>query len=140
MQDRETLGQQIYDNQIKYAGQKTQTIRETTDEMGKKYMEELLSCAKSNLAKHNKDFYILEIIEADPILDSVMKVHFQARWTRPNPEWGLSLYKVEADTGELRYLWGLPRQHEAYIMMQNPDGWEGKTIQDIQDFITGMLL
>ena len=83
---------------------------------------------------------ILEIIEADPILDSVMKVHFQARWTRPNPEWGLSLYKVEADTGELRYLWGLPRQHEAYIMMQNPDGWEGKTIQDIQDFITGMLL
>jgi hypothetical protein len=137
---RETLGQQLFDNQIKNAGQKTQTIRETTDEMGKKYMEELLSCAQNNLKKYNKDFYILEIIEHDAILEGVIKVHFQPRWTRPNPEWGLSLYKVEAASGDLRYLWGLPRQHEAFIMVQNPEGWESKTMQDIYDFMHGILI
>jgi hypothetical protein len=140
MQARETLGQQLYDNQIKYAGQITQTVRETTDEMGKKYMEELIKCASDNLNKHNKDFYILEIIEHDAILEGVIKVHFQARWTRPNPEWGLSLYKVSAESGDLRYLWGLPRKHEVFIMLQNPEGWETKTMQDISDHMQGKLI
>jgi len=130
----------MFDVQTKYAGQKTQTIRETTDEMGKKYMDELIKCAKANLEKHNKDFYILEVIEHDAIIEGVIKVHFQARWTRPNPEWGVGLYKVHAESGNMTYEWGLPRKHEAYIMIENPQGWDSKTMQDIRDYVDGKLV
>ena len=139
-QPNPTLGQQLFDYHIKNAGQSTQTIRDTTNEMGKKYMDELIKCAKDNLEKHNKDFYILEVMEHDPFLEGVIKVHFQARWTRPNPEWGMGLYKIHADSGNMTYEWGLPRKHEVDIMIQNPEGWESKTMQDIYDHIDGKLV
>ncbi len=133
------LGQQIIDIQEKYAGQKTQNIRETTDEMGKEYMAQLISCAKTNLEKHNKDFYIVEVLRNDAILESVVKLHLQARWTRPKPEWGMALYRVDAASGNLIYLWGLPQKHEASLMMHNPEGWDQKTMQDIDDYLQGKL-
>lgn len=134
-----TLGQQMLDMQIKHAGQKTQTVRETTDEMGKEYMKEIIACANKGLKDHNKDFYILEVLEHDPILEGVIKLRLQPRWTRPRPEWGIALYKVHAESGTMTYEWGLPQKHEAYIMIQNPAGWENKTMQDIQDFLDGKL-
>ena len=134
-----TLGAQMLDMRIKHAGEKTQTIRETTDEMGKKYMEDIVKLAESELQKHSKDFYILEVLEHDPILEGVIKLRLQARWTRPAPEWGIALYKVHAVSGQMTYEWGLPQKHEAYIMIQNPEGWEQKTMQDIMAFVDGKL-
>ncbi len=54
---KKTLGQQVLDVQEKYAGKKTQTVRETTDEMGKKYMQHFE--AHLNAHKHlDKPYYI----------------------------------------------------------------------------------
>ena len=81
----------MLDMRIKHAGEKTQTIRETTDEMGKKYMEDIVKLAESELQKHNKDFYILEVLEHDPILEGVIKLRFKPAGRALIPNGG-SLY------------------------------------------------
>lgn len=137
-ENRKTLGQQALEVQNKYAGQKTQTVRETTDEMGKKYMAHLE--AHLDAHKHlTKPYYLLEILRPNPILDGCMELHFMPRWTRPKPEWGLALYKIDNQKGEITLEWGLPRAEEAAIMMANADGWHPKLIQDIQEFLSGKL-
>ncbi len=136
--ERKTLGQQVLDVQEKYAGKKTQTVRETTDEMGKRYMEHFE--AHLNAHKHlTKPYYILEIITPDTFLEGVMKLIFQPRWTRPKPEWGIALYKVDNQKGEITLEWGLPKAEEAAIMMANPGGWHPKLIQDIKEHLEGKL-
>jgi hypothetical protein len=135
---RATLGQQVLDVQTKYAGQKTQTVRETTDEMGKEYMRSL----QSIFEKHQHlpfDYYIVEIIQPDTFLPGAIKVKHIARRTEPFPEWGLAVYKVDNHSGDCTYLWGLPHEAEAMMMLQNPEGWERKTMQDIDDFMKGRL-
>ena len=135
---RVTLGQQILDNQAKYAGQKTQTIRETTDEMGKEYMRSLERTVLLNKScKH--DYYIMEIMRPDANLIDVVNLKHISRRTRPKPEWGVALYKYHQQSGHLTYEWGLPAKHEALIMMQNPEGWEPKSIKDIRDYVQGTL-
>src|SRR5689334_37502 len=91
---KRSLGQQVYDVQTKYAGQKTQTIRETTDEMGKEYMRSLWSVIEKH--KHLKGtYYIVEMVSRDAIIPDAVKVVHVARRTRPLPEWGLALYRVD---------------------------------------------
>ncbi len=136
---RVTLGQQVLDIQTKYAGQKTQTIRETTEEMGKNYLKNLWEIVEAN--KHIKqDWYITEILEVEAILVNTMRIHLHPRLTRPKPEWGLGLYKVHVNSGTVTYEWGLPKKHEALIMMANPEGWDSKSIKDIRDFVEGTLV
>lgn len=135
---RKPLGQQLIDNHIKNAGQKTQTVRETTDEMGKSYMDSLQKCVDLNHGM-TEDYYITEIMRPDPNLVGVINLKHVARRSRPLPEWGLALYKYHVDSGELTYEWGLPHWSEAIVMIQNPEGWEPKTIKDIYDFVEGKL-
>ena len=136
---RATLGQQILDVHSKYAGQKTQTVRETTDEMGIEYMRSLWKLIEQH--QHlTEPYYIMEIIQPDTFLDGVIKVKHIARQTRPVPEWGIALYRVDNKLGECFYEWGLPHQAEALIMAQNPEGWEKKTMDDIRDFVQGKLV
>ncbi len=134
-----TLGQQVLDVQTKYAGQKTQTVRETTDEMGKEYMSSLWKTVEMN-NKETKDYYIMEILRPDSLLEGVMKLKHIARRTRPNPEWGVALYKVCPSSGSVTYEWGLPSAMEAFVMAQNPEGWDYKIIKDIRDFVQGTLV
>src|ERR1700684_2637143 len=131
-----TLGQQIIDTHVKYAGQKTQTVRETTDEMSKSYLKNLWDLVEAN--KHiTKDWYITEILRVDPFLDNAMHIHLRPRLTRPLPEWGLALHKVNVTTGEIIYQWGLPHLHEAEVIMENPEGWDSKIVKDIRDHVEG---
>lgn len=134
-----TLGQQVLDVNAKYAGQKTQTVRETTNEMGKEYMKSLWK----TIEMHNhmsEDYYIMEILRPDHLLEGVMKLKHIARKTRPNPEWGIALYKVHPSSGTVTYEWGLPSKSEAIIMLQNPEGWDGKIIKDMLDHVNGRLV
>lgn len=132
------LGQQIIDAQIKHAGE-TQTVRDTTNEMGKKYMESLWKVVEDH--KHLKqDYYIMEIMRPDTFLEGVIKVKHIARRTRPLPEWGIGLYKVHANSGTVTYEWGLPHVEEAIEMLKDPEGWNSKVISDIYDFAKGALV
>lgn len=136
---RETLGQQILDNHDKYAGQKTQTVRETTNAMGKDYMRSLWKLIEDH-KNMDEPYYIMEIMRPDPILPQTIHVKHIARRTRPRPEWGIALYKVDNKLGECFYEWGLPHAAEALIMVQNPEGWDSKTIKDIKDFVNRILV
>lgn len=133
-----TLGQQVIDVQTKYAGQKTQTVRETTTEMGKKYMESLWKTVEMHNG-YNEDYYIMEILKPDGLIEGVINLKHIARKTRPKPEWGVSLYKVRPSSGLVTYEWGLPSSDEAFVMVQNPEGWDSKLIKDIKDFVEGKL-
>ena len=135
---RKTLGQQVVDTNTKYFGQKTQTVRETTNEMGKKYMESLWKVIEMH-EYVREPYYIMEILRPETMLEGVIKLKHVARRTRPRPEWGLGLYKVDNKSGTCTYEWGLPRAEEAMIMMSNPEGWDPKIIKDIKDYVEGTL-
>lgn len=138
-ESRKTLGQQVVEVQEKYAGQKTQEVRETTNEMGKGYMQSLEKLIEDN--KHLKDdYYIMEILKPDSLLPGVISLKHIARRSRPLPEWGVALYKISNRSGTCTYEWGLPHAAEALIMVQNPEGWEAKTMADIQAFVQGRLV
>lgn len=133
-----TLGQQVLDNYYKYAGQKTQTVRETTNEMGTAYMDSLWKVIGQH--EHLREpYYIMEVLQPETFLEGVIKLKHIARHTRPRPEWGIAIYKVDNQSGVVTYEWGLPRAEEAVIMMSNPGGWDPKVIQDITDFVNGKL-
>ena len=136
---RQTLGQQVIDVLTKYAGQKTQTVRETTNEMGKEYMASLEKVIELQKG-YNEDYYIMEILRPDHLLHGVMKLKHIARKTRPYPEWGVALYKVRPTSGTITYEWGLPNEAEAFIMVQNPEGWDSKLMSDIRDHVQGRLV
>ena len=132
---KKTLGQQIYDNHIKYAGQFTQEVRETTNEMGKEYMRSLDKCIEMH-AHHRKPYFVYEILRPHSHFPNVIECKHVVRFTEPLPEWGTSLYKVDNSSGEWWYLWGLPHEIEAMRFMMNPIGYEKKTIDDIVSFRT----
>ena len=135
---KKTLGQQIADIQTRYQGQKTQTVRETTEAMAGEYIESLNKVVEDH--KHLREpYYIVEILKPDAMLEGVIKLVHVARKTRPLPEWGLALYKVDNITGDCRYEWGLPRAEEAAIMMSVPEGWDPRLIDDISRYLNGTL-
>lgn len=137
-QEKKTLGQQVYEVQNKYAGQKTQTVRDTTNEMGKEYMASLRKVLEQN--SHVKgEYYIMEIMKPDSYLDGVIRLWHIARRTRPTPEWGIGLFKMNNTTGELKYEYGLPHAAEAHRMLEDPYGWDPKVMKDIKDMIAGTL-
>lgn len=131
---RVTLGQQVLDVQTKYAGQKTQTIRETTDEMGKKYMQSLWNI----IGEHNhitEDYYISEFMKTDSILPNTIHCKHVARLTMPLPEWGIACFRVSNRESECFYEWGLPSEAEGELIKQNPLGWDVKTVDDVTRFL-----
>ena len=138
-QEKKTVGQQVVEVQEKYGGTKTQTARETTNEMSKEYLMSLEKIINDH-QNIKEPYFILEILRPDPFLEGVIKLTHVARRTRPKAEWGLALYKVDNAGGELIYEWGLPRAEEAYLMMQDPEGWDAKLIKDIRDHIQGILV
>ena len=138
VEPRKTLGQQIEELHASSASDTDQTVRDTTNEMGKKYMESLWSLVQQHIHL-TKPYYILEIMKPDSHLTNTVKLLHVARWTRPVPEWGLALYRVDNSLGEVFYEWGLPHVNEAEFMMHDPLGWDPKMIKDIQDFREGKL-
>lgn len=133
-----TLGQQVINTYHKYAGQSLQNVRDTTNEMGKVYMDSLWKVVSEH--EHVQEpYFIVEILQSDTFLEGVIKLKHIARYTRPRPEWGLALYKADNKNGALTYEWGLPRAEEALIIMSNPPGWDKKMVQDIADFVNGKL-
>ena len=136
---KKTFGEELLDIQHKYAGKKTQTVRETTSEMGKEYVKSLEKVIHDH-ENVQEPYYIMEILKPDAMLEGVIKLVHVARKTRPNPEWGIALFKIDNKKGNLTYEWGLPRAEEALIMMQNPEGWDSKLIKDIKDFLDRTLV
>ena len=136
---RVTLGQQLLDKHARTSAHDTQSVRDTTDAMGEKYMESLWKLVKMHESLQ-EDWYITEVIQHDTFLEGVMKVKHIARRTRPRPEWGIALYKVHPNSGTLSYEWGLPHVEEAILIMKEPEGWDRKIVKDIMAFAKGELV
>lgn len=134
-----TLGQQVIDVQTKYAGQKTQTIRETTEAMGKDYMKYLWDTIKANEKFSDREWYIIEVLRPSALLEGVMELKLHPRFTRPLPEWGIGLWKIQKG-GIPVFEWGLPRVEEALMLASNPEGWDSKYVKDVFDYVQGKLV
>jgi hypothetical protein len=136
---KKTLGEQIAKVHADNGGRFTQTIRDTTSEMGKEYLRSLWKLVEDHQS-YKEPYYIMEIIQPEQFLEGVIKMKHIARKTRPLPEWGVALYSVDNQTGTLKYEWGLPTIGEAEIVMSNPEGWDSKMVKDIRDFVLGNLV
>lgn len=133
IQEEKTLGQQVLDTQEKYAGQVTQNIRDTTNEMGKEYMKSLWSIIESHAHLTTK-YYISEFMKRDTIIPDAIHCKHVARLTMPLPEWGLACYRIDNQVGECFYEWGLPSEAEGEMILMNPLGWDKKTADDVIRF------
>jgi len=137
-QEKKTLGAEIFEVHNKYAGQKTQTVRETTNEMGKEYLASLDKVLNKH-AHYKEPYYIMEILKPDSHLDGVIRLWHIARKTRPTPEWGIAVYKRDNAADTLTYEYGLPHAAEAHRMLEDPYSWDPKVMRDIKDMQLGLL-
>lgn len=137
--ERPTLGSLLVKNHEENAGRLSQTIRETTNEMGKEYIKSLDRIIYEH-EHYSEPYYIMEIISPEYHMEGVIRMRHIARKTRPKPEWGIALYRVDNKKGEITYEWGLPFQHEATMVMTNPEGWDPKIVKDIRDYVEGTLV
>lgn len=136
---KETFGQQVARVHAQNSGKLVQTIGETTSEMAKEYIRSMEKMVNDH-QHYREPYYIMEIIKPDGLLEGVIKMVHIARKSRPRPEWGIALYKVDNQKGTLTYEWGLPLHREAVIVMENPGGWDPKIVEDITAFVEKRLI
>jgi len=135
---KETFGAKVLKVHEQNAGKLVQTIGETTADMAIEYRKALEKLVEDHQG-YSEPYYIMEILKPDALLEGVIRMTLIARKSRPLPEWGIALYKVDNSNGSITYEWGLPLDREAILMMSNPGGWDQKIIQDITNFVEGRL-
>lgn len=133
---KETLGKQLLD--VRSKDFHSQEVRETTDEMGKEYMDSLYKLIDQHEGLPGI-YYIMELMSHDQFLEGVLKVKHIARRTPPRPEWGVSCYKINNTHGEITYEWGLPNQQDAWFVLQNKEHFDPKVVEDIEKHLKGEL-
>lgn len=133
---KETLGKTLLD--VRSKDSHSQEVRETTNEMGTGYMDSLWKIVDQHESLPGI-YFVMEVMEHDPFLEGVIKVKHIARRTPPKPEWGVACYKVNNTTGEFTYEWGLPKQQDAWFVLQNKEHFDKKLVEDIEKHLKGEL-
>jgi len=133
-----TLGQQLIDYAEKNPYGYTQEVRETTDEMGKRYNDELQSVILRHRNIKGK-YYILCIMKKEIFAENVMRCLFVARRTPPTPEWNQIVYSYDNTDDALRLEWILPSPGEAEMVLNDPLGWDCFLVECIEKFRKGLL-
>jgi len=107
-QNRETIGQTVYDNLHKQPDV-ISTI-EIKSSLEKKYYDDLILVAQNSIDKiYKKVFYIEVIFMRDkPYMNMVLHPRFIARSTCPTPTWGQHVWEYDTFLQKLDLLWSIP--------------------------------
>jgi len=136
-----TLGQQILDRVPDQECEYVDDFDDISDEFGDNYMKQIRSIIAKYQHKRNP-YYIHEMMKWEstvPGKASVLRQIFQARWTRPYPNWGQTLYKVDNRTGSFELQWSLPMRHEVQILERDPKAADPQLMGYVNKFKAGKL-
>ena len=116
--DNKTVGEASVEL-LEKADQK-QPVIDTSQEMLKGYIDNLIQCAKKYEKEGWKDpFYICVQTRRERLLVNVVRNQFYARKTRPTPQYDLSVYYYDPKTEELRFEWCIPDKETVEMLILN---------------------
>lgn len=138
---RRTVGQEALDIFVK--GDKENSPIELQREMTREYYQNLIDCALDNRRKLTGSFYIVVITKNERLLKNVFRNYFFARKTCPTPDYDQSVFKYNAKSEEIEYIWTVPSQDACIYFMNNfreipPE--EQQLLDFIVAFKTGKLM
>lgn len=76
--------------------------------MQEDYLKNLIECIEKNKNKHIGSFYVVVITKNEKLMPNVFRNYFADRSTCPTPDYDQSVFKYNAASESIEYLWTLP--------------------------------
>lgn len=142
-ENRKTVGACAVDLLVNSPGK--QEVGETTQEMTKGYIEELIKTAKKGEELYGKEkhFYLCVQTRRERLLTNVIRNQFYPRQTRPTPHYDLALYFYEPKDEKITFIWCIPDRDTVLEMMDEtfiPRPEERQLYGFVKSFINGTLI
>lgn len=120
------VGQAVVD--ILSKDQATQTVEETLEALGPRFVEELEDTIQKNQHRFESPFYVFVLTNKEMWADNVLRNWFIARQTAPEdidmlcqyPHHAKTLYKVDSKKGSLSVAWTIPGIEDCKSILKNP--------------------
>ena len=97
----------------------TRSPLELEYEMHKDYEQHVIDCCEQNKKVFTGDFFIVVITKKERILQNVIRNYFLARSSCPTPEWDQAVYRYDAISDSLTFLWVVPSKDTCELFMEN---------------------
>ena len=123
------VGQAILD--IISKDQPRQTVDDTMVQFGPDYVKEFETCVNNGAKHYRNPFYVMVISKKVMWACNLIRNYFVARQTMPFATDMIkeyahatkTLYKVNADRGQVDIVWSLPSHQDCLVIAQNPSVW-----------------
>ena len=131
------VGQAVLD--IMSKDQPEQTVEETIDGFGPKFVQDLENCIEAGRKKYISPFYVFVLTKKEMWACNIVRNFFIARQTYPHsldmikeyPQHMKTLYKINDDKGTLELIWSIPGHSECLSVMKSPQSFDPALIQMI---------
>lgn len=111
-------------------------------EMQKDYVDNLIECVQTNRKDITGNFYVVVLTKMERLLTNVFRNFFFARISCPTPDYDQAVYKYNADSETLDYIWCIPDRDTSYSLKLQAleiDDNEKMLLQHVLDFSDGTL-
>lgn len=111
-------------------------------EMQKDYVDNLIECVQTNRKDITGNFYVVVLTKMERLLTNVFRNFFFARRSCPTPDYDQAVYKYNADSETLDYIWCIPDRDTSYSLKLQAleiDNNEKMLLQHVLDFSDGTL-
>jgi len=88
-------------------------------EMQKEYIDNLMQCVLDNRKVFSGNFYVIVLTKKERLLENVYRNYFFARISAPTPDYDQAVYKYDASTEEIIFLWCLPAKDICMMLQEN---------------------
>lgn len=87
----------------------------------KKYIDDLLTCARTDFNKYANDFYVVVISKNEKLLYEVIRLYFFSRATCPTPDYDQTVFMVKKSSEDIIHLWTVPNKEACLLYCENID-------------------
>lgn len=129
------VGQAVYD--IISHDQPDQSAEETVFEFGPDFVKELEAAIENGRKHYASPFYVLVLSKKEMWACNLMRNYFIARQTFPlgtdmvqqYPNHMKTLYKIDANKGNVTIMWSIPGHQECQIVAKNPAQYDPQLVE-----------
>lgn len=124
-------------------GDQNQSVIDTSREMTKGYIQELVKCALEGAKLYDKPFYVCVQTRRERLLVNVIRNQFYHRQTRPRPIFDLALYHYDPKDENLNFVWCIPDKQTVSRLIEPtfiPEASDKQLWQFCMAFVAGTLI
>ena len=140
MQKRDTVGKISSDLLQKKQG--PVRVLDQAAEMQRDWPQLLIENVMESRKVHPSDFYIDVQVKAEPLMPNVIRPYFVAKIHCPTPNYDQNLFKYNAATEQIEFLWTIPDRETCKYLLKHAaivDKSEWDLLKFVQDFKDGIL-